>query len=402
MSRTIFRGGIVPGIGPCDITVEMGTILSIEPTTTGGAATSPSTRSTEQVVDLDGQLVLPGLVEPHAHLDKAYLSDTIVNSSGDLVGAIRALETHRGSITVADIATRAERAARRMASFGVTKIRTHVDTTLAGGLSPLLGVAEARRRCADVVDIEIAALLDWPITGREGTSRASLARDAVAAGADVVGGCPHLDDDPGGAVHRLVDLALELSVPLDLHADENLRPDSDDLGTLARRLLDDGLTLPANASHCVSLSVRDHDVQRRIADDVAAAGVTVTVLPQTNLFLQARGVDTASPRGVAPVELLRSAGVVVGAGGDNLQDPFNPLGTGDPLETAALCVWAAHVPVDASIDLVSVDAAVCTGASVGLRVGAPADFVALKASSVRSAIAERPADRLVIRRGVVI
>lgn len=401
MSPTVFRDGHVAGIGVCDISVEGGRVLSVSPVAPHGRH-APSTSGHEDIIDLAGRLVLPSLVEPHAHLDKAYLSDRISDTSGDLLGAIRALESHRESITVEDIASRAERAARRMASFGVGRIRTHVDTTLTGGLVPLLGVAEARRRCADVVDIEIAALLDWPLTGSEGSSRVYLARDAIAAGADVIGGCPHLDDDPIGAVHRLVDLALEMSVPLDLHADENLRPDSDDLGTLARRILDDGLTLRANASHCVSLSVKEHAVQRQIAEEVAAAGVTVTVLPQTNLFLQARDTTSATPRGVAPVELLRTAGVVVGAGGDNLQDPFNPLGTGDPLETAALCVWAAHVPVDSALDLVSVDASRCTGVSRGLRVGESADFVALRTTSVRSAIADRPADRLVIRRGVVI
>ena len=402
MSHTVFRGGVVPGVGPCDITVDMGTIVSIEPTDAAGAAISPSTLGADQVVDLDGRLVLPGLVEPHAHLDKAYLSDTIENTSGDLLGAIRALESRRDSITIDDIASRAERAARRMASYGVSRIRSHVDTTLAGGLAPLLGVAEARRRCADVVDIEIAALLDWPLTGREGAARESLARDAIAAGADVIGGCPHLDDDPVATVHRLVDLALDLSVPLDLHADENLRPDSDDLGVLARRILDDGLTMIANASHCVSLSTKEPSEQRRIADEVAAARVSVTVLPQTNLFLQGRGMGSSTPRGIAPVELLRAAGVVVGAGGDNLQDPFNPLGTGDPLETAALCIWAAHVPVDTAIDLVTVDASSCTGRTTALRIGESANLVALRTTSVRSAIAERSADRLVIRRGVVI
>lgn len=400
MNDTILRDALLPDLGPCDISVERGRVAAISPHGTSSDEVSVSPTTT--VVDLDGRLVLASLVEAHAHLDKAYLSDRIDNVSGDLLGAIRALDTHRESITQEDIADRAERAARRMASFGVGKIRTHVDTTLAGGLAPLLGVAEARRRCADIIDIEIAVLLDWPLTGRQGSDRVSLARDAIAVGADVIGGCPHLDDDPVGAVHRLVDLALEFSVPLDLHADENLRPESNDLGTLARRILDDNLSIRANASHCVSLSAKDLSVQRRIADDVAAAGITVTVLPQTNLFLQARGIGTSTPRGVAPIGLLRSAGVVVGAGGDNLQDPFNPLGTGDPLETAALCVWAAHVSVDEALGMVSHDAAACTGSTVGVRVGTPADFVAVRATSVRSAIAERPADRLVIRRGVVI
>ena len=36
------------------------------------------------------------------------------------------------------------------------------------------------------------------------------------------------------------------------------------------------------------------------------------------------------------------------AGADNLQDPFNPVGRGDPLETAALMVMVGHLlPGDA-------------------------------------------------------
>ena len=54
------------------------------------------------------------------------------------------------------------------------------------------------------------------------------------------------------------------------------------------------------------------------------------------------------PRGVTAVKALRAAGVNVAAGADNLQDPFNPVGRGDPLETAGLMIMTAHVlPADA-------------------------------------------------------
>lgn len=400
MTAAVFRNASVPGRGLCDISVRDGRLVSVEPLGTRDAAVHAE--SSTKVVDLDGRLVVPRFVEPHAHLDKAYLSEIIDNPSGDLTGAIEALERSRSSLTVDDIADRAERAARRMASFGVGKIRTHVDTTLDGGLVPLLGVIEARRRCADLVDIEIAALLGWHLTGRESADVLALARDALQAGADVIGGCPHLDDDPVGAVDALVDLALESNVSLDVHADENLRPDSNDLGRLARRILADGLSLKANASHCVSLSVKDQAEQTRIADEVAAAGVTVTVLPQTNLFLQSHGISVAPPRAIAPVALLRAAGVTVCAGGDNLQDPFNPLGNADPLETAALCVWAAHVRPEVALALVTNEAAHCVAARRSLDLGEVADFVAIRATSVREAIAERTSDRLIVRRGDVV
>lgn len=400
MTVTLFVNARLADGALSDILVENGIIVSID--SRRGRAAATVADESRLVVDLESRLVVPLFVEPHAHLDKAYLSERIENQAGDLTGAIDALQRHRSSLTIDDIADRAERAARRMASLGVGTIRTHVDTTLDGGLTPLLGLIEARRRCGDIIEIEIAALLGWQLTGSGASDVLALARDALGAGADVIGGCPHLDDDPVGAVDVLVDLALEWGVSLDLHADENLRPESDDLGVLARRILRDGLTLRANASHCVSLSIKDPAIQARIADDVAAAGVTVTVLPQTNLFLQSHGIMSSPPRAIAPVVLLRSAGVTVAAGGDNLQDPFNPLGCGDPLESAALCVWASHVTPDVAFRMVTSDAASCLVRHHTIEPGERADFVAMRATNVREAIAERPRDRTVVRRGVIV
>lgn len=397
MTSVVFSDGLDLRGQRVDILTADGTVTAVEPHDPARTVGAP-----EATVDLGGRLVLPPLVEPHAHLDKALLAERIENPTGDLMGAIRALESARETLTRDDICERAVRAARLLSSNGVVKIRTHADTTSSGGLTSVEGLLEARRRCAGFVEIEVAALVEWPLTGREGADRRSLARDAIAMGAQVIGGCPHLDPDPVGAVHVLVDLALEHGLALDLHADENLRPDSDDLYHLASRLLADGVAMRANASHCVSLSMKEPARQREIADLCAAAGVSVTALPQTNLFLQGRETTTAVPRAIAPVDLLRRAGVVVAAGGDNLQDPFNPVGRGDPLETAGLLVMAAHLsPVDA-LDCISTGAASVVGAPTGPAPGSRASFVAVRATSVRESMAMGPPDRVVVHGGVVI
>ena len=92
--RTIrFVNALVPGRGPCDITVVDGSISAIEP------APSPAEPDPgHTVVDLEGRLVVPGFVEPHAHLDKAYLSSRIDNITGDLVGAIAGIVSERDVI----------------------------------------------------------------------------------------------------------------------------------------------------------------------------------------------------------------------------------------------------------------------------------------------------------------
>ncbi len=99
-----------------------------------------------------------------------------------------------------------------------------------------------------------------------------------------------------------------------------------------------------------------------VAEQVAAAGISVIALPHTNLFLQGRESPGRACRGrVTAVKALRAAGVNVAAGADNLQDPFNPVGRGDPLETAGLMVMAAHLlPADA-LDMVSVAARTAIG-----------------------------------------
>lgn len=394
---TTFRGARTPS-GLVDITCDSATGHLVEL-----APHDPGTAPAPTDIDVSGHLVLPGLIEAHAHLDKVFLVDRVDNPQGDLMGAIAGIEAIRSSITPGDIVARATRAAIALSRNGVTSVRTHADVTTSGGLTPLLALLEAKRRCAHFIDIEVAMLLGWPLTGPDAVRTLSLARDAVDAGAQVVGGCPHLDDDPRGAVEALFQIASEHDLPLDFHADENLRPDSDDLGLIADAAARSGFTRRINASHCVSLSVKDpHDV-RTIADKVAAAAISVTVLPQTNLFLQARGVATGQPRAIAPVDLLRGAGVNVAAGGDNAQDPFNPVGRLDPLETASLLVMAAHQDTGSAFDMVTSHASsMMRGAADLVEVGHRADLVFVPASNVREAVAMGPAPRIVVKAGRIV
>ena len=195
---------------------------------------------------------------------------------------------------------------------------------------------------------------------------------------------------------------------MDLHVDETLDPKMLTLRDLARRVSETGFPYSVTASHCVSLSVQSADVQRRIAYEVAAAGIGVVPLPPTNLFLQGREQPSSMPRGIAPIDVLRSAGVEVALGGDNVQDPFNPVGRSDPFETAALAVMASHqLPGDA-FHLVSNGVRKVLGlGAVELTLGRPAnpmsaDFLVVNAASVREAIADAPSDRRVFKGGLEV
>ncbi len=360
-------------------------------------------RPGDDLFDAVGRLVLPAMAEAHAHLDKAFLSERVPNPTGDLMGAILGMEAARGSITVRDTYTRAERAARLIAANGATAIRTHADVTTEGGLTSVHALVELRRALRDLVHIEIVALCGWPSLGPAGGQQRALLHDAIAIGVDAVGGCPHLEDDPAAANDLFLTVAGEHGLPIDLHTDETLDPRRFALEDLADRVLATGFPHRVAASHCVSLGVQSPAVQQRVAEKVAAAGISVITLPSSNLYLQGRDHLESTPRALTAIRPLRAAGVNLAAGWDNLQDPFNPVGRGDCLETAALMVMAGHLLPDDAYHTVSN----ATRAAMGLPlagpvVGAVADLVLVPARGAREAIAFAPGGRIVVREGRVV
>ena len=357
----------------------------------------------DEVTDLDGYLLVPAAVEPHAHLDKAFLAERNVNPTGDLMGAITAMRANRHLIGVGETIERAERAARLMASNGYRAVRTHADTTLEHGLRSIEALVEVKRRVADVIDVEIVALCGWPVMGPGGADQRALLVDAAQAGADLVGGCPHLEDgDTLGATEFFLQTAVDHGVGVDLHTDETLDPTARGLADLAR-LVSSGFPHAATASHCVSLGMQPEAERRATADAVAAAGIGVVALPHTNLFLQGRG-HSPMPRGLTAVSDLRAAGVEVAAGADNLQDPFNPVGRACPFETAGLMIMVGHLLPHEAYASVSTVAGRVTGlapdvGSIDITVGQQADLVAVPATTLREAIAFGPSERIVWRAG---
>jgi cytosine deaminase len=393
-SRSVLRTATLADGRRVDVAIVSGEILTI-------ADELPATIEGDDV-DLDGYVLLTTAVEPHAHLDKAFLADVVANETGDLAGAILAMQAARGRITVADIIDRAERAARLMASNGFRAVRTHADATLDSGLSSVEALVEVRRRLAGIVDIEIVALADHPITGSDGERARHLLCDALAAGADLVGGCPHLEPsrDTLAATEALLEIAAEHDVGVDLHTDETLDASVDGLAHLAHTVTRTGFEHPVTASHCVSLGSRSEGEQRRVADAVAAAGISVIALPATNLYLQGRDRQEGMPRGVTAVRALRDAGVTVAAGADNLHDPFNPFGRACPFETAALMVWTTHLLPSQAWMCVTEEAAAAIGRPrASVSAGQPADLLAVRAGSLREALAFGPADRIVWHAG---
>ena len=357
------------------------------------------------VDDLGGWLVLPALVEPHAHLDNALIAEVVPNLRGDLQGAFEAGDAAlaAGKITHEGMVARAIKAMELLLVHGVTAVRSHVAVGGDFGVRNVLALQEVKTYFKDLIDIQLVALVISPVAGPDGVRNRAALESAVEIGVDLIGGCPHLDSDGPGLIKIAIRMATEAGLGLDLHVDETLDPAVLTLRDLARQVQDSGFDHPVAASHCVSLGMQTPKIQAEVAKEVAEAGVNVFCLPQTNLFLQGRDHPTATPRGLTAVRALQDAGVLVAAGADNVQDPFNPVGRSDPLETASLLVMAGHQTPDNAYRMVSNNAREGIGLPrLSIEVGSRADLMAIDAVSTREAIADSPMSRRVYRRGVLV
>lgn len=392
-----------------EISRTSGTITSVQPARRevprqAFATTPPTSGSTGTEIDLEGYLLLPAPVEPHAHLDKALTAELLPNLTGDLLGAIAAWGPYIAHVTVADTAERARRAALELLCSGVTAVRTHVNVQEGLGLKNVEALLQVRDELADLIDIQIVALMGRPLAGPSGAVHRALAKETLEMDtAIIMGGCPHLDENPNEATDIALEFAGTFDRMLDLHTDETLDTAHLDLAYLADRLLATGFTRLVAASHCVSLAMQPTDIQQRVSERAAESGLSVITLPQTNLFLQGRNYSRSAPRGLTAIGPLRAAGVTVAAGADNVRDPFNSMGRSDPMETAALLVMAGHLLPQVAYELVSTAGRTAMGLpAVAVEVGSPAELVAVLGGSIAEAVARADQQRMVWHRGALV
>jgi cytosine deaminase len=328
----VLRNALLADGRTVDVTIDATVVTSVTQPSLG----APSGES----LDLTGYLLLPAPAEPHAHLDKAFTWDRLPVAYGDLMAAVKAWSAESARIDAADVRRRGLRGLGLLSARGVTAVRTHAN--ICAGGDPLLAMralVDLREEVAGVIDLEVVLLT------RGDTSNTTI-REALSHGVDRLGGAPHAWDDPFEGTLRVLRLASEAGVGVDLHVDEDLDPHAATLALIGRETLRLGLQGRVTASHCVSLGIQDADVRDDAVWTLREADVGVVTLPLTNLYLQGRTWATSPPRGLTAVRALIDGGVTLAAGSDNLRDPFNPMGRGDPLEVASMLVMAGHLTVE--------------------------------------------------------
>ncbi|MEV7693104.1 amidohydrolase family protein [Microbacterium sp. NPDC089189] len=346
--------------------------------------------------DASGWLLLPPAADLHAHIDKAYTWSLAGEPEGSLEDAVACWRDFGATLSEQQIAVHARRQLDAALRAGVTTIRTHVN--YHEGADPLRGmraVLGAREDYRGLVDVQIVAMHGQ-------LHDDGLVREAIALGVDLVGAAPHLSDDPRREIDRAAALAEAAGIGIDLHTDETLNPDSLDLLDLAARTRHWPAHMTRSAGHCVSLAVQPPARLAAALDAAAEAGVSIIVNPLTNLYLQGWQHPVSTPRAIPPLRAILDAGVVLAAGGDNVQDPFNPLGNGDMVDVAASLVIAGHLAPRTAWDVIASGRGLLGLPPARGAVGDVADLVLVRGDSVAAALAERAPDRVVVRAGRVV
>jgi 5-methylthioadenosine/S-adenosylhomocysteine deaminase len=302
---TVDEAGTVIGHGA--VAIRDGMIAAVGP-----AADIATRYAAAAVLDADGCLVLPGLVNAHTHL-----AMTVFRGRADDVG----LQGFLAEVIAAEVALLSP----EMVTAGV---ECAIAESVRSGTSAALDMYWFHEAAAEVAERTGFRLLtgptfmdiDEPPDGRDFTARLEWARADLAGGRPYVMAHSTYTLDPG-QLREVAALAREHDAVLHIHAAENA--DEVDLvaGRYGRRpveLLDDlGLLGPDTVlAHAVHLT--DAEIAA-----LARTGTAVAHCPVSNLKLAA---------GVARVPDLLAAGVPVGLGTDgavssNTLDMFTALRT---------------------------------------------------------------------------
>jgi cytosine deaminase len=379
-----------------DIGVRDGRIAQIGPRLE--TADRPGARD----VALNGRLLVPGFVETHIHLDKSCISDRCTCRTGTLQEAIEGVAAAKRAFTEEDIYARARRTLEKAIVQGTTRMRCHVEVDPRIGLKGFRAIGVLRREYAWAIELEICVFPQEGLNNDPGTFE--LLVEACKAGADLIGGCPYTDSDPHWQIARIFELAQRFDIDVDFHLDFDLDPSWMHLDDVCRQTVAHKWGGRVAVGHVTKLSALDPASLQRIGAKLADAGVAITVLPATDLFLMGRGQTHSVPRGVAPAHRLREQGVTCSLATNNVLNPFTPFGDCSLIRMANLYANIAQIgrpeELEACLDMITaMPARLMNLPDYGIAVGNPADIVVLNCADRASAVAELAQPILGIKRG---
>ncbi len=379
---------------PVDIGVAAGRIVAIGPNLHAEA---------REVFDAGGCLACAGLCETHIHLEKSRIMAQCAAEDGRAANAMARVSAAKLAMRPEDIAARARATLERCIENGTTRMRAQVEVDAKIGLRGYEAVKQLARDYAWAIDIEICV---FPQEGLTNNPRsAALMREVLRDGVRAVGAAPDFDPDPAGQIRMVFDMAREFDVEIDLHLDNGNTAERMDIIQVCDLTGQYGWGERVAVGHMCKLSVLPPEALRPLARRIADAGVAVTVLPATDLFMMGRDQTHSVRRGVADVAVMAECGVCCSLSTNNVLNPFTPYGDGSLVRMANLQANINQLSRDEDLAalfamLTDNSARLMNLPDYGLKIGNPADIVIMDASSPAQIVAELRPPLAAFKRGV--
>jgi cytosine deaminase len=315
----IIRNARLPRAGTdeptLDIGVRDGVIVALERSL---AAVGPE-------FDAGGKLVSPGLIESHFHLDKAMIVDRVPIQPNRMArDHMERTATIKHTFTPEDVYARARATLDQCILHGVTHMRTQIEVDPNVGLTGFEALEQLRKDYAWAIDVQPCVFLQEGWTDVPGADENLVA--CMERGAPVIGGGIRYDKDGPGQIRRVFELARQYDADVDFHLDGGYDTSSFDYPQVCE--ITDGIGWQGRVAfgHGSKISCLPVSEQAAVGRRLGASGVSLAVLPATDIFNSGQHMEHSVMRGVTDANTLIENGANCTIATNNVLNAFTPYG----------------------------------------------------------------------------
>jgi len=355
-------------------------------------------------IDAKGMLVSESFVNAHLHLCKVYTLHMIDEEalknyhSGDMGKAMTAIELAARVKEKYDeswILPNVRKAVAQAIMYGCTHIRAFADVDAKARLEGVKALLKARDEFKGVVEVQVVAFAQDGILREPGA--ADLLDQAMAMGADVVGGIPWIEYSEADILEHVrvvFDLAVkfdkDVSMLVDDAGDAGLRS----LEAMALETIKRAWHGRSLAHHARAMALYPAPYFQKVSALLNKAQMGVVSDPHTGPLH-------------AKVRELLANGNLVCLGQDDISDAYYPFGRNNMLEVAFLCshlLWFTSTQdIRTLYDMITVNAARCIGLKdFQIKLGAPANLVVLSQPDIFEALRFHEAPLYTVSHGKLV
>ena len=355
-------------------------------------------------INADGGLVTESFVNPHLHLCKVWTLGLMDGRTLDAyqgsgmsnaASAIEMAADVKNLYGYEDIVIRARRATTLAAIHGNLHIRAFADVDSISKLDAVRALLKVKEEFQGIVTLQVVAFPQDGIIKNSGT--AALMDEAMALGADVVGGIPWIelsDSDSQKHINMCFDLAKkynkDISMLLDDAGDAGLRT----LEMMALESIKRDWHGRCIAHHCRAMALYPAPYVHRLLALLKVAQISVVSDPHTGPLH-------------ANVKELLLQGVTVALGQDDISDAYYPFGRNNMLEVAFLAshlLWMTKKDeIESLYEMITKNASLAMNiCNHKIAIGAAADLVIMAERNIIECIRNHSQPLHVISGGVAL